>query len=43
MKFDFFEIFKNCGISMDDSGKLFEEMKSKVTSAVQNLQENVFS
>ena len=44
MKFEFFEIFKNCDISMDDSGKMvgvIEEMRPEVTSVARKLPENV--
>ena len=46
MKFEYFEIFKNCHFSIGDSGKtvgVIEKMRPEVTSAARNLPENVFS
>ena len=46
MKFEFFEIFENCDISIGDSGKkveVIEEMRPEVAFAVEYLLENVLS
>ena len=46
VKFEFFEIFENCDISVGDFGKtvgVIEKMRPKVTSTVRNLQDNVLS
>ena len=44
MKFEFFEISKNCNISMGNSEKtveVIEEMRPEINSMARNPQENV--